>query len=196
MYETNYKVTNIILIIFIIMYFISLFFPQIIFLLGLSPSNIINQPWTIITNIFLHENIFHLLFNSLALYSFGALFENLYGTKRFLILFFLSGIFGNILYILLNLDSHSIGIGASGALSGLLGCLAILRPRDEVIIFPIPIPISLYTALIIWILINIFGIIFPMGNIGYSAHLGGTIFGILYGEYMIKKSNIENIHYV
>ncbi|MFP3167428.1 MAG: rhomboid family intramembrane serine protease, partial [Candidatus Nanopusillus sp.] len=136
-------------------------------------------------------------FDGLALFFLGLLFEYLYGSKDLLILFFLSGIVGNIFFLFQYYNNPLIaGIGSSAAISGILGALGILRPKEKVIIFPIIIPIDMIYAAIFWVIFNLIGVFYPFIPLGFSAHLGGTLFGFLYG-YILKrykgKTSIDNI---
>ena len=76
--------------------------------------------WRFLSAIFLHGSITHLIYNLFALLFFGGLLEKLIGSKRFLILFFISGIFAN----LISVWFYSSSLGASGAVYGILGALA------------------------------------------------------------------------
>lgn len=160
---------------------------KIMNLLVFVPYYSIKYPWTYVTSIFLDGNIYQLFFDGLALFFLGIAFEYLYGSKNLIILFLLSGIFGNIAFFLQYFNSSLIGgLGSSGAISGILGALAILKPKEKVIIFPIIIPIDMIYAAIFWIIFNLVGLIYPFVPIGFSAHIGGTLFGMLYG-YLLKK---------
>jgi membrane associated rhomboid family serine protease len=160
---------------------------KIIYLLGFSPARFYNQPWTIITSMFVHGGFDHIFANMLTLFFFGIPLERMIGSKKFLLVYFVSGIFGNLLYYLLYFGKDIFGIGASGAIFGVLGAFAVMRPGDYVIMFPVMIPIPLALALVLWFLINLIGLIFQLGNIGYAAHLGGLIVGVLFGKKFKKK---------
>jgi len=160
---------------------------DLIYLLGFSPARFLQQPWAILTSIFVHASFTHLFVNMLTLFFFGVPLENMIGRRRFLILYFLSGIFGNLLYFLMYFGEDIVGVGASGAIFGVLGAFAILRPSDYVIIFPILVPIPLSLAVFIWIGLNLFGMLFQIGNIGYAAHLGGLLVGISLGKKFKNK---------
>jgi len=88
--------------------------PELRQFLGLKPAIIGDRPWTIITSIFVHGYIWHILANMITLYFFGRYLCALLGKGRFLIVFFIGGILGNVLYLLLG-PPLSTAIGASGA---------------------------------------------------------------------------------
>ncbi|MEA3253763.1 MAG: rhomboid family intramembrane serine protease, partial [Chloroflexota bacterium] len=152
----------------------------IIYFLGLTPAFIWQQPWTIITNMFVHGSFTHILFNMISLYFLGSFLIRLVGEKNFLKIYFLGGIAGNILYILLA-PSLSVGIGASGAIFALGGALAILAPKLKVFVFFIPIPMPLWAAMLFFLVISLF-----VASIAWEAHLGGFLLGLIAG-YFLKR---------
>ena len=134
-----------------------------------------HYPYQFITALFLHATPNHVLENMFALFLFGILLEKVVGSKNFLLVYFLGGIAGNIAFMLIN--PHAEALGASGCIMSVLGALTVLRPRQIVYIY-VPLPVILLT--IIYALIDIFGLIHPYSNVGYSAHLGGLAFGVLW----------------
>jgi len=156
----------------------------------LDTHNLIMLPITLITNMFLHGGFYHFLFNLITLLSFGPIVEAIVGEKEFLKIYFGSGIVGGILYIIVcNLfGSYGIAIGASGAIAGLLGFLAVVRPNIQVFFYMIPMNIVLGTLLFIVIsLILIISVNPNAFGIAHAAHLGGVLFGIYYGFEKIRE---------
>ena len=145
--------------------------------LGLQPHIFWERPWTIVTNLFVHDRAFigHILFNMIALFFFGTTLTRLVRERNFLIIYFAGGILGNVFYILLGPD-YSIVVGASGAIFALGGALAVMVPRLPVIIFPIPAPIPIWVAVIGGFLLLSF---FP--GVAWQAHLGGLLLGLVAG---------------
>jgi len=158
--------------------------PELIFFLGLKPAGVLARPWTMVTNLFLHGGIGHILANMITLYFFGRFLCLLVGDKKFLIVYFVGGILGNILYILLA-PPLSIAIGASGAVFALGGVLTVMRPRLRVFVFPIPIPLPLWAAVIGGFLIISF---FP--NVAWQAHFGGLAFGLIMGYFFRRRERL------
>ena len=154
---------------------------NLIFLLGLSPAGLIERPWTIMTNLFVHGSIWHIFANMFTLFFFGRFLYLLIGGRRFLLVYFIGGLLGNIFYLLLA-PPLSIGIGASGAVFALGGALAVMRPRVKVIIFPIPAPLPLWVAVIGGFLVISF-----LPHIAWQAHLGGLVFGLIMGYFFRKR---------
>jgi membrane associated rhomboid family serine protease len=164
-------------------FIITLVRPQAIYLLGLTPALLSQQPWTIISSIFVHGSIWHILFNMISLYFLGSFFIRAAGERSFLAVFFLGGLAGNILFVLLA-NPLSTGIGASGAVFAIGGALAIMVPRVPVFIFFIPIPIPLWVAIIIFFLFSF------LPRIAWQAHLGGLLLGLIFGFILKRRRRI------
>ena len=154
---------------------------DLIQLLGLQTATFLQHPWTIVTNLFMHGNIWHILFNMITLYFFGTFLIRLVGTRDFLLIYFLGGIAGNLVFMLfayfnILTSVFSIVIGASGAIFALGGALAVLTPKLRVFVFPIPVPMPLWVAVIGGFVLMIF-----VGGVAWQGHLGGLVFGLLAG---------------
>ncbi|TWS98256.1 rhomboid family intramembrane serine protease [Streptococcus cuniculipharyngis] len=130
-----------------------------------------SQLWRLITPIFVHIGWQHLLMNSLTLYFLGHLAEDLWGSRRFLLLYLLAGIFGNLLTM--SLTPSVLAAGASTSLFGLFGAIVVvgylaknpyLRQLGR----------QYQTLLFINLLFNIF-----MPDVSLVGHLGGLIGGVL-----------------
>jgi uncharacterized protein len=133
---------------------------------------------------FVHADFWHILFNMIALYFFGIFLLQLVGTARFLIVYLVGGIVGNLLFLLF--ANYGIGasrfdyvVGASGAIYALGGALAVIMPTLRVYVFGI-IPMPLWVAIIIGFLI-----IIP--SVAWQAHLGGLVIGLIAGYYFRRK---------
>ena len=146
---------------------------------GVSSATIASQPWTIVSAIFIHDGIFHILFNMLTLYFFGMYVLALVGETRFFLVYFIGGIVGNALFMLL--APGQIAVGASGAIFALGGVLAVLVPRLKVMIFPIPVPVDLWISILISFLVLI-----VFTGVAWQAHLGGLLTGLAAG-YIFKQ---------
>jgi len=97
-----------------------------------TPATAFSEPWTLVTAMFLHADINHIFFNMFALFIFGIYLEGIVSEKTYLLIFFLSGILGNFGYMLTAFDSMIPAVGASGAIYGLIGTLAAMRPKAVV----------------------------------------------------------------
>jgi len=141
--------------------------------------DIIYAPWTLITSMFLHGSIWHIAINMWVLYMFGTLLESKIGTKRFILIYFISGILASIASNFV----YDAALGASGAIMGVLGVCIILMPDLRVMLMFPPIPMSLQTAGILIAALDIFGL---LPGVAHAAHLGGLATGLVYG-WMLKK---------
>jgi membrane associated rhomboid family serine protease len=152
--------------------------------MGLARVLLSQHPWIIITAIFVHAGFTHIIFNMISLYFLGSLFLRLVGERSFLTVFFLGGLAGNALYLLLA-PPNVIGMGASGAIFAIGGALAVLVPRVPVYIFFIPIPTPLWIAIIIFLLLSFF-----FSGIAWQAHLGGVLAGAIAGFILRRRGRI------
>jgi uncharacterized protein len=146
----------------------------------LVSADIFSRPWILVTHIFLHADFLHLFYNMFALGLFGTILEGVIGDKKFLQLYFTGGIVAGLAASFF----YPAGLGASGAIMAVMGCLAILRPRMKVYVGYVPMP--MIAAATIWALGDFFGMIVP-GNVANAAHLGGLFFGVLVGFYLKKQ---------
>ena len=141
------------------------------------------QIWRFLTAIFLHGSITHLAFNLFALFFFGLVLEKTIGTKRFMITFFATGIIANIISV----NFYNSSLGASGAIYGVIGAVAILRPMMMVWTFGAIMP--MFLAAIIYVAADILRALGAFGptNVGSIAHLSGIAIGFLMGIYFRSK---------
>ncbi|AFH42539.1 rhomboid family intramembrane serine protease [Fervidicoccus fontis] len=181
-----------------------------IYKLGFIPQILLEDPvqgvLRIFTSMFTHANIFHIFFNMYFLWIFGRSVENAIGHKRFLILYLLSGIAASIFYFAFipigGYDSLVIpAIGASGAISGILGAYLLLFPNTKLmfclffIFIPICIPVSSIIFLIIWFSEQVIYGFLELGGVAYFAHVGGFITGIFLSYVFFKDSSVRlNYH--
>jgi len=145
------------------------------------PAYAFNQPWTFITAMFLHADFKHLFFNMFALFIFGTYLETKIDTKTYFIIYFTSGIIGNVGYMVTSPGSSIPGLGASGAIYGLMGALAMLSPSAIIYLYGVPMP--MIVASLFWFISEFLGLFVPSG-IAHGAHLGGLFVGVIYGLYL------------
>jgi membrane associated rhomboid family serine protease len=153
---------------------------------GFSPYRIVQDWWTVFTYMFVHYDIWHILFNMIALYFFGTMVMSLIGETAFLATYFVGGIMGALMFYVLsfalNSSQYAIVIGASGAIYALGGLLLVMRPNIKVMMFPLPIPMPLWVAILIgFVLVSFYA------NVAWQAHLGGLLFGAAVGYYYRQK---------
>ncbi len=149
--------------------------------LALETASVASRPWTMLTYIFLHGSFAHLFYNMFALALFGSILERVIGGKRFLFVFFVSGIFAGVGSILF----YTATIGASGAIYGVMGTLAVIRARMVVYMGFVPMPMAMAVAL--WAIGDFIGFFSPAGQTAYASHLFGLAFGLAYGAYIWRR---------
>ncbi|MEI6732051.1 MAG: rhomboid family intramembrane serine protease [archaeon] len=153
--------------------------------------------WRYLTSIFLHGGLAHLFYNMFALILFGSILERTIGGKKFLIVYFVSGIIANIFAVFF----YSSSLGASGAIFGIIGALVIIRPGMTVWAFSLPMP--MFLAGILWAVGDLIGAVAflsgsPISNTGNLAHLSGMAIGLILGAvYRDWSPKVrKQIHYV
>ncbi len=127
---------------------------------------------------FLHVDTAHLLFNMITLYFFASNVIGSLGTYNFLIIYFASLVFGNLLSLYFHKEEFWYSaVGASGAVTGVLYSAILLDPGMSLYMYFIPIPIPGYVFGIGYLLYSIYGMKNRIGNIGHDAHFGGAVGG-------------------
>jgi membrane associated rhomboid family serine protease len=173
---------------------------------ALIPANIdfsnISTLYPFITHMFLHGGFFHIISNMLFLWVFGDNIEGHYGRLWYLIIYFISGIAGALLQFIFSPHSMIPMLGASGAISGILGAYYISHPHSKIkSLFPIfffitfiEIPSGLY--IIYWFVLQLFSGITSLGSItdqtggvAVWAHIGGFIAGVLLAKILPEQNN-------
>jgi len=149
------------------------------------PAHAFSSPWTFITSIFLHANFEHLFFNMFALFIFGIYLEGRVKPSHFILIFFLAGIVGNLGYMITAPTETTPAVGASGAIYGVMGALAVIAPSAVVYFGFMPVPIAV--AAVIWWLTEFLGLFVP-GTIAHGAHLAGLFIGVLFGFYLRSRT--------
>jgi membrane associated rhomboid family serine protease len=149
------------------------------------PALALVRPWTVVTYMFLHGDLMHLLFNMLALFFFGPRVEDRIRSRPFTILWFLSGITGALLSVLFS-PSASI-VGASGGVFGVMLAFAWFWPDEKIFLWGVvPVParmlVILTTLFALWSGFGGAG-----GGIAHFAHLGGYLGAFLYLRWLDRK---------
>ncbi|MEZ6317678.1 MAG: rhomboid family intramembrane serine protease [Phycisphaerales bacterium] len=152
------------------------------------------EVWRLVTFQFLHANFMHVFFNMFGLFIFGSLVEQYLGAKRYLAFYLTCGIFGGLMYLLLNLiglahiplpgaltvnqQTHLIGASA-GVFGVILACAYIAPDLTIQLLFP-PIPLKMRTFAYAYVVIAIYGLLFGSNAGGDAAHIGGAIAGFFF----------------
>jgi len=161
---------------------------------GMRPAYLFQEPsfdhfLTPVTSIFLHGGIIHLLGNIWFLWLFGNNLEDELGHLKFLLFFLTGGLFASLVHAGMFRYSHTAVIGASGAISAIMGGYALLFPKARIkaiipfLIFFKTVEVRAYMFLGIWFLYQIWGshipVFGPSGGIAWFVHIGGFIFGLI-----------------
>ena len=177
---------------------------------GIIPSKIISleaygfldRTAKYFSSMFIHESWLHIGGNMIFLYIFGNAIENLLGHARYILFYLLCGLVAVFVHVLLNSHSAIPVIGASGAISGILGIYILFFPRSKiltllvVLVFVYFVRIRAYLFIIFWFAIQFLaeiGYIGDAGAEGLWAHLAGFICGIAAGRgfFYTRQNNYE-----
>jgi membrane associated rhomboid family serine protease len=154
---------------------------------------------TIVTSMFLHGGILHLIGNMLYLFIFGAAVEEAMGHLRFLLFYFISGIAAALAMAAFTPHSTVPVIGASGAIASVLGAYFVLYPRAKistilpifVLMYFVEIPAIVY--LLIWFVAQLYAGLSQnpevAGGVAWWAHVGGFLFGMLLGPMLAIRAS-------
>ena len=143
---------------------------------------------TILAAMFMHGGYLHLFGNLLYLWIFGDNVEHRFGSVPFLLLYLASGIVGTLVQVVLSPEAVIPNLGASGAISGVLGAYLVLFPRNRVnaILFYFVVSVPAVLAIGMWIVfqfVNSLGAVMAaqetVGGVAYGAHIGGFFAGVL-----------------
>jgi membrane associated rhomboid family serine protease len=145
------------------------------------------EVWRLFTPLLLHGGLFHLFFNMIVLYFVGSRLEEHYGSREFLAFYVVSGLFAHTVYLLayvFDLSPLVRAVGASGAVTAAFVLYACHYPRQQVYLYFL-IPMPIWLVVIVFVGIDIAGAVSgavgrETSPIGYFAHLGGALFGVLY----------------
>jgi membrane associated rhomboid family serine protease len=151
---------------------------------------------TLITSLFMHGGLIHLLGNMLFLWIFGDNVEHRLGHLRFLLFYLVAGVVATLAQVAAAPDSVIPTLGASGAISGVLGAYLVLFPHNRVTIVVfrfIPYRVPAIVAIGMWAVFQLLSSIAPpagvAGGVAYLAHVGGFVFGLVIGL-LVRGSGI------
>lgn len=157
-----------------------------LFAIPASLKTLLVRPWTLITYMFTHKDIWHILFNMLWLYWFGKIFLDYLDQKKLVAIYFLGGISGAIVYVLsfnifpafTGMIHDSVAIGASASVMAIVISTAAYIPDYSINLFLLGRIKIKYIALAIFILTSFMD--FSVNSGGKLAHMGGALFGFFY----------------
>jgi membrane associated rhomboid family serine protease len=154
---------------------------ELIYLLGLTPALVKKGfIWQLVTYMFLHGGLFHILFNMFALWMFGCDIERAWGTREFVKYYFITGVGAGFFTFILSFNSQIPTIGASGAVFGILVAFAMMFPNRLIYVyflFPVK---AKYLVMFFAVIELLASFRYTSDGIGHFAHLGGMVIGYLY----------------
>ena len=159
---------------------------------GCNSTTILHgEPWRLVSAMFIHFGIVHLLMNLYALYDLGSTLEGIIGKAWFILIYLATGIFGGLVSQVWHLNTPSVEAGASGAVFGILGVLiALLTTR----LFPEEVRIPYLKRILIMVGMNlVYGM---QAQVNMAAHMGGLFSGFIlgYGLYLTLIQEKKIIH--
>ena len=165
----------------VVVFVAQVLFPIVTALLGLHPALVVHSfwIWQLATYMFLHGGVFHIVFNMLALWMFGAELERTWGTRYFLKFYFVTGIGAGVVTVVLSLLpfggqlQYVNIIGASGAIYGLLLAFAMYFPDRPILLVVFPVPAKI--AVTILGAIALFSSLSESGGVANATHLSGLV---------------------
>jgi len=161
---------------------------------SLRPASVIEQGWVwqIVTYSFIHAGFWHWFGNMIGIWMFGSAFENSWGQRRFLELFFF-GVIGAALttiavsYAHVLTSPYSPTVGASGGVFAILIAFGMVFGENEIFMIPFPVAIKAKYFVAILIVVELVLALSGGGNVAYVAHLGGLFFGFVYVRWVPRR---------
>ncbi len=171
--------------------------PGFTYTFGMVPWAVLHRfaIWQLVTYMFLHGGVFHLLFNLFTLWMFGGEVEDTLGTRQFVRFYFLTWIGGAVFYLLFRSGSTVPVIGASAAIYGVLVAFAVLFPHRIVtllLFLVIPVNLKAWQLAAVFVGISVlFGVTGTADGVAHLAHLGGALVGYLL---LTGRQHVERLH--
>ncbi len=150
--------------------------------------------WTLISSVFSHNMLMHILINMYVFFGFGSIMETVLGSWRFLRFYLFAGILSSLLHATVSAflmqDPGIQALGASGAICGVVAVFALMFPREKILLLGI-IPIPAIFGALLAVGLDLWGLSAQTHGgglpIGHGAHLGGTIAGVLYYFLVLRR---------
>jgi membrane associated rhomboid family serine protease len=153
------------------------------------------RPWQLVTYAFMHGSVLHLFSNMLALFMFGGQIERVFGTRNFIIYYFvclLMAAVAQLLVVKWFTGGFYPTLGASGAIFGILLAFGMLFPHEKMILIFLPIPISAWLFVTLYALAELYmGVTGTQAGVAHFAHLGGMLGGFILIQYWRGKLPIK-----
>lgn len=147
--------------------------PVLVELMVFIPQYVLLRPWTLVTYMFLHGGLTHLLFNMLGLFFFGSRVESRLGARRFLTLYVISGVTGAVASMVFT--PRAAVIGASAGVFGVMMAFAMFWPRERIYIWGV-LPVEARILVLVTTALALYaGFGGRGGGVAHFAHLGGYV---------------------
>ncbi len=180
------------------------------------PASPMFKPVQLVSHMFMHGNFMHIFSNMFGLYMFGTTLERVWGPKRFLLFYFVTGLGAMLLHtavhalIVYNISGsvappmstvmqyeqlqsiyYAGTVGASGAIFGILIAFGMMFPNTELILLFFPVPIKAKYFVLLYVLFELYSgfQMNPSDNVAHFAHLGGALFGFIMVKYWNRNRN-------
>lgn len=144
---------------------------------------------TVLTSMYTHDvgGFTHIFFNLLVLFLIGMPFEERVGTRKYIVIYLVSGLAGTLVFALFRWDDFVIAYGASGSISGVIGAFVRLYPHEKMSLLFLPsFTFPLWAAGLGFLALQVL-YAFGSSGIAYEAHLGGMLAGMLVAPVLVKK---------
>ena len=176
--------------------------------------------WQLFTYMFMHGSFMHVFFNMFAVWMFGRIMEQVWGSNRFLFFYLVCGVGAglvqelvqyvqyavelshytqvNVGYAVVRMDEYLnllTTVGASGAVYGILLGFGMTFPEEKIFIFPLPVPIKAKYFVVFYALVELLEGLSLSDNVAHFAHLGGMIFGYILIRYWRNKHKNNGYYY-
>lgn len=196
---------KILIIVNVVVFLMRLAVPTLVLQFGLSPQSVFEglAVHQLVTYMFLHGDVGHILFNMLALWMFGTELERTWGTRFFTKYYFVTGVGAGLITLLWAMSplpfaesiNYSVVIGASGAIYGVLLAYGMYFPHRPILLFLLfPVPAK-YAVMIFGAIAFVFTIGGGGSGVAHVAHLGGLIVGYVYLTTLRGSSPLQELKY-
>jgi membrane associated rhomboid family serine protease len=154
--------------------------------------------WVLLTSVFSHISLLHILLNMLVLNNFGPILERVLGAKAFLKFYLVAGIFSSLAHSLVSaliLSKPEVpALGASGAISGLVMVFSLLFPKQIMLLFGL-VPVPALIGALMFAGLDLWGLFVQAEGgglpIGHGAHLGGAFCGLFYYFFVLRPRSVK-----
>lgn len=160
-----------------------------------APGELIKRPWTVLTHMFAHFSISHILFNMIGLYFIGRMFVHYFGQRKLLSTYLLGGFAGFLAYFIAynlipDLDAESLILGASAAVYAIFIACAAYRPKERIMLFGV-FPIQLQLIAAIFVVADYVRLASGDNTGGHLGHLGGALYGFVWGRAFLTRKDMS-----